>query len=47
MQWISIKDQAADGLTKALDRTKFKRFRDLIGVVDCTEVIRNTGSEKD
>ena len=39
VSWISTNDQAADGLTKALDRVKFAMFRELIGVVDCTSAI--------
>jgi hypothetical protein len=32
-------DQVADGLTKALDRDRFGRFRLQIGVVDCASAI--------
>ncbi|SLM33754.1 Ribonuclease H-like domain [Lasallia pustulata] len=32
--WIGTNNQAADGLTKALDHIKFKQFRNLIGLVD-------------
>jgi hypothetical protein len=42
VSWISTNDQAADGLTKALNRVKFARFKDLIGVVDCASAIKST-----
>ncbi|KAK5138213.1 hypothetical protein LTR08_004909 [Meristemomyces frigidus] len=35
VSWISTTDQAADGLTKPLDRVKLARSRQLLGVVDC------------
>jgi hypothetical protein len=39
VSWIITNNQAADGLTKALDRVKFAIFRELIGMVDCTSAI--------
>jgi hypothetical protein len=41
VSWISTNDQAADGLTKALNRVKFARFKELIRVVDCTSAIKS------
>jgi hypothetical protein len=32
LQWISTKDQIADGLTKALPKGEFVKFRDALGV---------------
>ena len=34
VSWISTNEQAADGLTKALNPVKFQRFKDLIRVRD-------------
>lgn len=39
VEWLPTDQQVADGLTKPLDRIKFERFREQIGVVDCTTVI--------
>lgn len=36
VQKIHTNDQAADGLTKPLDKVKFPLFKEQIGVVDCT-----------
>ena len=35
-QWVYALKYIADGLTKALDRVKFKRFRTAAGLVDIT-----------
>jgi hypothetical protein len=43
INWISITEQAADGLTKALDRIKHKRFVNQLGLVDCTAAIGDHG----
>jgi ribonuclease HI len=37
---ISTHEQIADGLTKALDKAKFKQFKQQLGVVDCTNMIK-------
>lgn len=36
---IPTGSQAADGLTKSLDRVKHERFKNLFGIVDCSEAI--------
>ncbi|PPJ52893.1 hypothetical protein CBER1_11827 [Cercospora berteroae] len=36
---VHTNDQAADGLTKPLDRIKFARFKEQIGIVDCTSIL--------
>jgi hypothetical protein len=43
INWISTTEQAADGLTKALDRVKHQRFVDQLGLVDCTAAIEDYG----
>jgi hypothetical protein len=43
INWISTTEQAADGLTKALDRVKHPRFADRLGLVDCTAAIEGYG----
>ena len=37
---IPTEHQAADGLTKPLDRTKHANFKALFGIVDCQRLIR-------
>ena len=37
---ISTHEQVADGLTKTLDKVKFKQFKQQLGVVDCTNMIK-------
>jgi len=37
---ISTHEQVADGLTKTLDKVKFEQFKQQLGVVDCTNVIK-------
>jgi hypothetical protein len=44
VSWISTNDQAADGLTKALNRVKFARFKELIGVMDCASAIKSAAT---
>lgn len=39
--WILTKDQSADGLTKPLPKAAHLRFCELIGLVDCSNVIAN------
>lgn len=36
---IPTEKQAADGLTKPLEKIKHQRFKDLFGIVDCSEAI--------
>jgi hypothetical protein len=36
---IPTDKQAADGLTKALDRVKHEQFKHMFGIVDCSEAI--------
>jgi len=36
---VPTEQQAADGLTKSLNREKFDSFKQQIGIVDCSEVI--------
>lgn len=39
---VKTYNQIADGLTKALDRRSFERFREMIGVMDCTSAVDGT-----
>lgn len=41
VEYVNTKEQAADGLTKALGEPDFSRFRDQVGVVDITERIKD------
>jgi hypothetical protein len=36
---IPTDKQAADGLTKSLDRIKHEQFKQLFGIVDCSEAV--------
>jgi hypothetical protein len=36
---IPTDKQAADGLTKSLEKVKHQRFKDLFGIIDCSEAI--------
>ena len=38
LQWVHTTQQAADGLTKALGKTSFRRFRGLVCLVDCSNL---------
>ena len=38
---IPTEHQAADGLTKPLDRLKHTAFKQLFGIVDCNNIINN------
>jgi hypothetical protein len=40
---ISTEHQAANGLTKLLDRLKHTAFEQLFGLVDCSHVINDNG----
>ena len=39
---VHTDQQAADGLTKALDKLKHQRFKDQVGIIDCTELLDQT-----
>jgi hypothetical protein len=40
---IPTEHQAADGLTKPLDRLKYATFKQLFGIIDCSSIIDDNG----
>ena len=45
VNYISTKEQVADGLTKALSNDDFKRFRAIVSVEDITERLNTRGTQ--
>jgi len=45
VNYVSTKEQVADGLTKALGNDDFKRFRAMVSVEDITERLNTRGTQ--